>query len=65
VGLIGNNGVIFSPSAQKATHFINICNQRGIPIIFLHNVTGFMVGKEYERSGIIKWGSQMVRFFKT
>jgi acetyl-CoA carboxylase carboxyltransferase component len=60
VGLIGNNGVLFTETAQKGTHFINICNQRGIPIIFLHNVTGFMVGKKYERTGIIKWGSQLV-----
>lgn len=60
VGIIGNNGVIFSESAQKGTHFINICNQRGTPVIFLHNVTGFMVGQAYEKSGIIKWGSQLV-----
>lgn len=60
VGLIGNNGVIFSESAQKGTHFINLCNQRGVPIIFLHHVTGFMVGRKYEESGIIKWGSQLV-----
>jgi len=60
VGVIGNNGILFSETAQKGTHFINICNQRGIPIIFFHNVTGFMVGSKYERTGIIKWGSQMV-----
>lgn len=60
VGIVSNNGVIFHESAQKATHFINICNQRGIALIFLHNVTGFMVGKQYEEKGMIKWGSQMV-----
>lgn len=60
VGIIGNNGVIYSQSAQKGTHFINLCNQRGIPLVFLHNVTGFMVGRKYEESGIIKWGSQLV-----
>jgi len=60
VGLIGNNGVIMSESAQKGTHFINLCNQRGVPLVFLHHVTGFMVGRKYEESGIIKWGSQLV-----
>lgn len=60
VGFVANNGVIFSESSQKAAHFVNLCNQRGYPLIFLHNVTGFMVGKKYEESGIIKWGSQMV-----
>jgi len=51
VGIISNNNVVFHTSAQKATHFINLCNQRGCPIIYLHNVTGFMVGKQYERVG--------------
>lgn len=60
VGIIGNNGVIFPQTAQKGAHFINLCNQRGIPIIFLHNVTGFIVGKAYEAAGMIKWGSLMV-----
>jgi acetyl-CoA carboxylase carboxyltransferase component len=60
VGIIGNNGVILAESAQKAAHFINLCNQRGVPIIYLHNVTGFMVGTAYERQAMIKCGSQMV-----
>src|SRR5688572_6930669 len=54
VGVIANNGVLFSESALKATHFIELCNMRGIPLIFLQNITGFMVGKQYERGGIAK-----------
>jgi acetyl-CoA carboxylase carboxyltransferase component len=54
VGIIANNGVLFSESALKATHFIELCNLRGIPLIFLQNITGFMVGREYERKGIAK-----------
>lgn len=50
----GNNGVLFHQTAQKGAHFINLCNQNGVPIIFMHNVTGFMVGKKYEEAGIIK-----------
>jgi acetyl-CoA carboxylase carboxyltransferase component len=60
VGLIANNGVLFSESALKATHFLELCNLRGIPLIFLQNITGFMVGKEYERGGIAKDGAKMV-----
>lgn len=60
VGVIGNNGVIFHQSAQKAAHFIGQCNRRGVPVVYIHNVTGFMVGKQYEHSGILKWGSQMI-----
>jgi acetyl-CoA carboxylase carboxyltransferase component len=60
VGLIANNGVLFSESALKATHFIELCNLRGIPLIFLQNITGFMVGREYERGGIAKDGAKMV-----
>jgi acetyl-CoA carboxylase carboxyltransferase component len=60
VGILANNGVLFSESALKATHFIEICNQRGIPLIFLQNITGFMVGKQYERGGISKDGAKMV-----
>ncbi|NOR18916.1 MAG: methylcrotonoyl-CoA carboxylase [Xanthomonadales bacterium] len=60
VGIIANNGILFSDSALKATHFIQICNKRGIPLIFLQNVTGFMVGKAYENSGIAKDGAKMV-----
>ena len=60
VGIIANNGILFSDSALKATHFIQICNKRGIPLIFLQNITGFMVGKVYENSGIAKDGAKMV-----
>ena len=60
VGIIANNGVLFSESALKATHFIELCNMRGVPLIFLQNITGFMVGKQYERGGIAKDGAKMV-----
>jgi acetyl-CoA carboxylase carboxyltransferase component len=60
VGILANNGVLFSESALKATHFIEICNQRRIPLVFLQNITGFMVGKQYERGGIAKDGAKMV-----
>jgi 3-methylcrotonyl-CoA carboxylase beta subunit/propionyl-CoA carboxylase len=60
VGMIANNGVLFSESALKATHFIELCNLRGIPIVFLQNITGFMVGQQYERGGIAKDGAKMV-----
>jgi acetyl-CoA carboxylase carboxyltransferase component len=59
-GVVANNGVLFSESALKATHFIELCNLRGIPLIFLQNITGFMVGREYERAGIAKDGAKMV-----
>ena len=60
VGLLANNGVLFSESALKATHFIDLCDQRGIPLLFLQNIVGFMVGKEYESAGITKQGAKMV-----
>jgi 3-methylcrotonyl-CoA carboxylase beta subunit/propionyl-CoA carboxylase len=60
VGIIANNGVLFSESALKATHFIELCNLRGIPLIFVQNITGFMVGRQYERAGIAKDGAKMV-----
>jgi len=60
VGIIANNGVIFSESALKATHFIELCEQRRIPLVFLQNITGFMVGKKYENEGIAKHGAKMV-----
>jgi acetyl-CoA carboxylase carboxyltransferase component len=60
VGIIANNGVLFSESALKATHFMELCNLRGIPLVFLQNITGFMVGKQYERGGIAKDGAKMV-----
>ncbi|HET7220776.1 MAG TPA: carboxyl transferase domain-containing protein, partial [Vicinamibacterales bacterium] len=60
VGIIANNGVLFSESALKATHFIELCNLRGIPLLFSQNITGFMVGRQYERAGIAKDGAKMV-----
>ncbi len=60
VGIIANNGVLFSESALKATHFIQLCEQRNIPLVFLQNITGFMVGKKYENEGIAKHGAKMV-----
>jgi 3-methylcrotonyl-CoA carboxylase beta subunit/propionyl-CoA carboxylase len=60
VGILANNGVLFSESALKATHFIELCNLRQIPLVFLQNVTGFIVGQQYERAGIAKDGAKMV-----
>src|SRR6516225_4339220 len=60
VGIIANNGVLFSESALKATHFMELCNLRSIPLIFLQNITGFIVGSKYERAGIAKDGAKMV-----
>jgi 3-methylcrotonyl-CoA carboxylase beta subunit len=60
VGIIGNNGVLFSESALKGTHFIQLCSQRKIPLIFLQNITGFMVGRDAESGGIAKNGAKMV-----
>ena len=60
VGIIANNGTIFSESALKGAHFIQLCNQGGIPLLFLQNVTGFMVGKAFEEGGIAKHGAKMV-----
>ncbi|NCP86955.1 MAG: methylcrotonoyl-CoA carboxylase [Anaerolineae bacterium CG_4_9_14_3_um_filter_57_17] len=60
VGIIANNGILFSESALKAAHFIELCDQRGIPLLFLQNITGFMVGKEYEAAGIARDGAKMV-----
>ncbi len=60
VGIIANNGILFSEAALKATHFIELCSQRGIPLVFLQNITGFMVGRKYENDGIAKDGAKMV-----
>jgi acetyl-CoA carboxylase carboxyltransferase component len=60
VGLLANNGVLFSESALKAAHFIEMCSQRGVPLVFLQNITGFMVGRAYEAGGIAKDGAKMV-----
>ncbi|MEY3474466.1 MAG: hypothetical protein RL087_924, partial [Pseudomonadota bacterium] len=60
VGIVANNGVLFSESAQKGAHFIELCGQRKVPLIFLQNITGFMVGKKYENEGIARHGAKMV-----
>jgi 3-methylcrotonyl-CoA carboxylase beta subunit len=60
VGIIANNGILFSESALKGAHFIELCNQRNIPLVFLQNITGFMVGRKYENAGIAKDGAKMV-----
>jgi 3-methylcrotonyl-CoA carboxylase beta subunit len=60
VGILANNGILFSESALKGTHFIELCCSRGVPLVFLQNITGFMVGKEYEAGGIAKDGAKMV-----
>jgi 3-methylcrotonyl-CoA carboxylase beta subunit len=59
-GIIANNGVLFSESALKGTHFIELCNMRGIPLVFLQNITGFIVGRQYERAGIARDGAKLV-----
>ncbi|MEJ5217371.1 carboxyl transferase domain-containing protein [Cognatishimia sp. D5M38] len=60
VGIIANNGVLFSESAQKGAHFVELCSQRNIPLVFLQNITGFMVGRKYENEGIARHGAKMV-----
>jgi 3-methylcrotonyl-CoA carboxylase beta subunit len=60
VGIVANNGILFGESAQKGAHFIELCDQRGIPLVFLQNITGFMVGRKYENGGIAKDGAKMV-----
>ncbi|GAA3819351.1 carboxyl transferase domain-containing protein [Nocardioides panacisoli] len=60
VGIVANNGILFSESALKGAHFVELCNQRGIPLLFLQNITGFMVGKEYENRGIARDGAKLV-----
>ena len=60
VGILANNGILFSESAQKAAHFIELCCQRRIPLLFLQNISGFMVGRDYEAGGIAKDGAKMV-----
>ncbi len=60
VGILGNNGPLFSESSEKAAQFIQLCNQRHIPLLFLQNITGYMVGKDFERGGIVKNGSKMI-----
>jgi 3-methylcrotonyl-CoA carboxylase beta subunit len=65
VGVIANNGILFSESALKGTHFVELCDQRGIPLVFLQNITGFMVGKKYEAGGIAKDGAKLVTAVST
>jgi 3-methylcrotonyl-CoA carboxylase beta subunit len=60
VGIVANNGVLFSESAQKGAHFVELCSQRNIPLVFLQNITGFMVGRKYENEGIARHGAKMV-----
>ncbi|KAG1089422.1 hypothetical protein G6F40_013313 [Rhizopus arrhizus] len=60
IGIIANNGILFSESAQKGAHFIELCAQRKIPLVFLQNITGFMVGRKYENEGIARHGAKMV-----
>jgi len=60
VGILGNNGVLFSEESQKAAQFIQLCNQIDVPIVFLQNITGYIVGKVYEQGGIVKDGSKMI-----
>jgi 3-methylcrotonyl-CoA carboxylase beta subunit len=60
VGIVANNGILFSESSLKGAHFIELCNQRGIPLVFLQNITGFMVGRQYEAGGIAKDGAKLV-----
>jgi 3-methylcrotonyl-CoA carboxylase beta subunit len=65
VGVIANNGILFSESALKGAHFIQLCNRRGVPLVFLQNITGFMVGQKYENAGIAKDGAKMVNAVAT
>ena len=60
IGILGNNGVIYPGAAQKAAHFVQLCNQIDVPLVFLQNITGFMVGRDFEADGIVKKGSQMI-----
>jgi 3-methylcrotonyl-CoA carboxylase beta subunit len=60
VGIVANNGILFSESALKGAHFIELCDQRRVPLVFLQNITGFMVGRQYEAGGIAKHGAKMV-----
>ncbi len=65
VGLLGNNGILFSDSALKATQFIQLCDRQGIPLVFLQNINGYMIGREYERGGITKDGHKMINAVAT
>ena len=65
VGILANDGILFSESAQKGAHFIELCNQRGIPLVFVQNITGFMVGRRYENEGIARHGAKLVTAVST
>jgi 3-methylcrotonyl-CoA carboxylase beta subunit len=65
VGIVANNGILFSESATKAAHFVELCSQRKVPLLFLQNITGFMVGRKYENGGIAKDGAKMVQAVAT
>ncbi|MEO6593514.1 MAG: carboxyl transferase domain-containing protein [Planctomycetota bacterium] len=65
IGIVANNGILFSESAQKAAHFVELCSQRKVPLLFLQNITGFMVGRKYETGGIAKDGAKMVQAVAT
>ncbi len=65
VGIVANNGLLFSDSARKSAHFVQLCGQRGIPLVFLQNIAGFMIGKEYENEGIARDGAKMVTAVST
>jgi acetyl-CoA carboxylase carboxyltransferase component len=60
IGILGNNGVLYPESSEKGAHFVQLCNQIDVPLLFLQNITGFMVGRDFERAGIIKKGSQLI-----
>ncbi|MGO3067379.1 MAG: carboxyl transferase domain-containing protein, partial [Brevibacterium linens] len=65
VGIVANNGILFGESAQKGAHFIELCDQRSVPLVFLQNISGFMVGRDYEAGGIAKHGAKMVNAVAT
>ena len=65
IGIVANNGVLFAESAQKGAHFVSLCGQRKIPLLFLQNITGFMVGKQFEANGIAKHGAKLVNAVAT
>jgi len=65
IGIVANNGILFGESAQKGAHFVELCAQRGVPLVFLQNITGFMVGRKYENGGIAKDGAKMVMAVST
>ena len=65
MGIVANDGVLFSESAVKGAHFVQLCAQRGVPLLFVQNITGFMVGRQYEAEGIAKHGAKLVNAVAT